>query len=334
MNRSQSFIVECLLACVLMPGSAFPQATYEVAGRVIDVETGKGLARARVIATLGTSNARTPWTNFDNLSPGIAILTDDDGAFGFRNVPVGRLQLSADRAGYLASPNPTLAAEFTTAVVLQAGKSPAPVTLRLTRQAVLAGRFMGESGQALHVQATLYRLAPEKIAPFQPRGPLTVDPSGEFRQAGLQAGRYYVEATQAFSYLHDPREVVYPGRFYPDTTDIQSAKPIDLKPGQEQWIEMRLQAVRGYEISGRIRAPSHPNLWLEPFLNRVAGQRLSFANSWDEKTGAFKISGVPSGSYKLHANYDAGGKMIDEPRTVTVDGADVGGIVLEQSARK
>ena len=334
MNRTQSFTVEYLLACLLLPGSAFSQATHEVAGRVIDVETGKGLARARVIATLGTSNPRTPWTNFDNLSPGIAILTDDDGAFGFRNVPAGRLQLSADRAGYLAAESPRLAAGFTAAVVLQAGKSPAPVTLLLTKQAVLAGRFMGESGQALQVHATLYRLAPEKIAPLQPWGPLTVDRSGEFRQAGLQAGRYYVEVTQAFPDMYDPREKVYPGRFYPDTIDIQSAKPIDLTPGQEQWIEMRLHAVRGYEISGRIRAPSHPNLTLEPFNNRVAAERLYFANSWDEQTGAFKISGVPSGSYKLHANYDAGGTMIGEPRTVTVDGADVGGIVLEPSARK
>lgn len=218
---------------------------------------------------------------------------------------------------------------------MSGGEKPtAPVTLRLTKQAVLTGRITDERGQGLLAFVTLHQQAPNNSASFQRRGePFFNDRTGEFRFAGLEAGRYYVEVTQALPDLYDAREKVYAAQFYPDKTGLQSAEPIDLTAGQEQRIEMQLRVVRGYEIHGRFPASSHPNSWLELSNEADAGPRLSLAESWDAQTGAFKISGVPSGSYRLHADANAGGKMI-EPIPVTVDGADVDGILLEPPGRR
>jgi hypothetical protein len=154
--------------------------------------------------------------------------------------------------------------------------------------------------------------------------------TGGFRFTGLEGGRYYLEVSEASLGLYEAGEKVYPARFYPDKTDIRSAKAIEVVPGGETQIEFRLPAVRGYQISGHISGDIRPGnrLGLLPALYSPIQYR---ASSWDQQTHAFKFSGVPSGTYTLYAMMSEAGKIVNFTTTVTVEDADVEGIVLAPS---
>jgi hypothetical protein len=68
--------------------------TATIKGRVVDAQTGVGVARARV--RLQAPGNRPP------------VLTDDTGAFRLAEAPAGMFYLSIDRSGYMATRVTTL----------------------------------------------------------------------------------------------------------------------------------------------------------------------------------------------------------------------------------
>jgi hypothetical protein len=316
------------------------QNTHEVKGTVVDSETGEPIPHARVFAMLRILDL--PTSNSSTMS----VLTDADGKFEIRNIPYGQLDLTASKAGYLLGPlaravtnaNPSLFLRSPAppmppnkAVVdLADGKPSLPVILRLTREAVITGTITDERGQALWASIAVYADTPEKSSRLQ--NPQFVDRTGEFRIAGLPAGRYYLEVGNAWNGVTAPGQKNYATRFYPDKTDLQSAKPIEVTAGQQVHVEMSLVTVSGFEIRGQFRASERPHFWLQSWEGPFEWQRISITETWDSQTGSFKLSGVPSGSYYLHADSNLTGPMIDLLR-IKVDGADVDGIVLTPRTR-
>src|SRR5882672_8296021 len=72
-----------------------PTGTAIIKGRVIDAQTGIGLARARV-RLQGPASNRPP------------VVTDDTGAFKLTDVPAGSVFIGVDRSGYMSARYPDI----------------------------------------------------------------------------------------------------------------------------------------------------------------------------------------------------------------------------------
>ena len=119
---------------------------------------------------------------------------------------------------------------------------------------------------------------------------------GGFRISGLSPGRYYLGTTARFERLRNPKKLVYAPTLYPDATDISAAQPIDLQPGSDEHIKVRLRAVVSHQVRGRVIPAGRPNVSLRAQdLDRFP-LSVPVSLDWDEKTGRFTIRDAPPGT--------------------------------------
>jgi hypothetical protein len=226
--------------CICFPTLLIGQPEYEINGQVLDAQTQEPVARATVTAAIpGPDGKPNP----------MVMLTSSWGMFRIRNVPAGNVQLHCHRPGYLVG---------SSSQVTSIDGKPAKAVLYLTRQAVISGTVVDERGFAmLGAQVQAFRqVVVEGRRQLQQTGlAAAADETGEFRVAGLAAGRYYVGfASNAGT---QSKKVSYPPTFYPNNPGVTGARFIELRPGQEERIEMRLTSqpageIRGYFPSGPI----------------------------------------------------------------------------------
>jgi protocatechuate 3,4-dioxygenase beta subunit len=211
--------------------------------------------------------------------------SDDSGKFVFEDVAPGRYTLTSEKTGFVTqrygarsdtSPGTPLA--------LEAGNELKDVAIRMTPQAVIAGRVTDQDGDPVsNIPVSVFRygysngrrtLTPGggpaglggRGGPIGPGGPggAATDDQGNFRIGNLSPGRYFVSA--------DPRgggpmlglQQERPGRngatpqandvttFYPNALDAKSAAPVDVAAGGEiRGIEIRLRKERTFSVRGK-----------------------------------------------------------------------------------
>ncbi len=285
----------------------------EIAGHVIDGLTGKGIARARVVVTASGEDR-------------MILLTDDEGAFRVRNLPATRINIWAQRNGYLGYPDGSSAQESVTQVVMSAtADAPTALTLKLTPQCVIEGKAATEKGASV----ALVRLWTRKVdGTAVVHGEMKVDRKGEFRFASLAAGRYYLDVSSLPALSSPITNPVYLRRFYKEETTLQTATAIDVQAGQTKSVSILLQSSQGRRIRGRI-ASAPPNAFISLHFPDNATQLA--ISSWDNKTGTFAFSDIPPGNYVLDANWNADGRSFRASMPLTVSDTDLDGILLAPS---
>ncbi|HEV3201149.1 MAG TPA: carboxypeptidase-like regulatory domain-containing protein [Bryobacteraceae bacterium] len=310
----------CLLSlvCRLV---LFADSQHEIQGRVVDAQTGAPVVHARVTVTF--------------FQPGIepfavSLLTDEGGAFDLENAPEGQYRLICERAGYLSGnqpPGPAQPASSSPDV------KPAPLVIRLMPQAVIEGSVVDEKGAPVAlatVQIFRQTIVEGHRQPQMVGAGNQCDDTGSFRIFGLNAGRYWVAVTPPRA-VSQRSKVAYPQVFYPRSPDIAGAELMDLQPGQERHLRIRLpEPVPAREIRGQVApAADSVNIALRPANGPLFSQFLNFSNQWDRKTKTFKVWGVPSGVYVLEVYTNVEDQQLHASMTVTVGNGDVTGIRLE-----
>jgi len=299
-----------LLALV---GATLSAATHEVSGRVVDAQTGEPIGRARVTLRVNQGNQPSE----------VPVLTDPDGSFRFTNVPEGNWsQLQIEKAGYLPASQ---------GLAIPAGDAKAaPVIFRLTAQAALEGTVVDDRG--LPVPNAIVQLMRQTVNNGRRQSMAAygagTDETGYFRAFRLAAGRYYI-AFSAHPRGARAKTLAYPLLYYPNTTDIAGAQAFDLRPGQEQKIEMHLpEPMPAREIRGEAVTSS-------PWVNMQLHQAGSFSAvppylyNWDPKSKTFKISGIVAGVYDIEAFGQGNNQQVRASTTITVGNSDVTGLRLE-----
>jgi hypothetical protein len=305
-------LLTLLLSSVL---ALFAARAAEIAGRIIDAQTGDPIARAHV--AIHVAPAGGP-------SADLAISSDVSGAFNVSNLPSGSCQVSGEKPGYLASTLP---------VVLSTDPKAVPVVLRLTRQAVITGSVVDENGVGVPLAFVqiLRSVAVNGARQIQPANDARADETGEFRMFGLTPGRYYVGANASGRRARDSIKLAYAPILYPGVTDINAAQLIDLQSGREESITIRLPSVPAHVVGGQVVPAGGfvPSLLLRPQEPDRFPMPLNTQSDWDQKTGTFKISGVPAGAYILESATQIDGRQRRAMKTVEVGDTDVEGILLE-----
>ena len=307
------------LACGLV---LFAGPPHEIEGRVLDARTGAPIARARVTVTF--------------FQPGgepvpVMLLTDEGGAFDLKNAPEWNYHVTCERSGYLSANQPGQGLPGSSSQDAKA----APLIVRLIPHGVIEGSVVDERGAPVpfaNVQVFRQTIMEGHRQP-QVASDNAADDTGSFRIFGLDAGRYWVGVTvpangsQRAKFAHPPV-------FYPNSLDINGAELMDLEPGQERHLRIRLpEPVPAREIRGQVvPAGESVNVQLRPADATLSNQSLSLRNDWDEKTKTFKISGVTAGVYVLEANTNVEDQYLRAGMTVTVGNRDITGIRLEPRA--
>src|SRR5262245_19201247 len=285
------------------------------------------------------------------------VTTDAGGRFVFRNMDPGNYLLRVSADGYALqeyNARPGAASDISRQVKSADGQSLKDVVFRLVPGGTVSGRITGPNGEALvNIEVSLLRnrYGPDGRKTLQQAGSATTNDRGEYRMFWITPGRYYLTAGStnrpipgvAFNPL-SPRNK-YQRTFYPSTTDVATATPIDVQPAVElSGLDFRLNAQATFRVRGRVIDPTSgqvPRFASVSISLRDPGVNTGFAssgNNYNAGDGSFELRDVPSGSYLVRAQValNSGnvqpGQPPPPPPTATafvdVAAADVDGIVL------
>jgi len=277
--------------------------------------------------------------------------TDNAGHFFLDDIDPGRYFLMATRNGFVTQGlSPQGGARQVTALDLAAGQKMKEVVLKLFPQGVITGHITDEDGDPIaNVMVQCLRLGyPRGKKQLMPANGTSTNDLGEYRIHSLAPGRYYVSATdrspEMFSggvgervtgsaQAQQAAEEGYATTYYPNTTQADSAAPIEINPGiQAQGIDLRLVRVRTIRIRGRIvNLPSdgfrNINIQLLP---RDTSGMFVIRNSARvaDKDGAFELRGVAPGSYLLMADHMEESRRLSARLPIDVGASNVDKIEL------
>ncbi|MBI4266507.1 MAG: carboxypeptidase regulatory-like domain-containing protein [Acidobacteria bacterium] len=266
-------------------------------GRIVAADTGTPIRRAQVRATSGAQRAHL-------------ASTDADGRFEFDDLPAGRWNLTASKAGFVTlrygQRRPFEAGrpiELADAQILDR------VDFALPRGAVITGRVFDEFGDPVagaRVQVLRYQLVQgtRRLMPTGAAG--QSDDTGAFRVYGLMPGDYYVSATLRALPVDDPDDVTtYAPTYFPGTGSVTEARAVSLALGQElSGINFALLPVRAVRLSGMALDSTGMPLSNGTVMLSLADQGVGPVAQVGGGTrigtgGRFSIPNVAPGSYTL-----------------------------------
>lgn len=276
-----------------------PAGTSVLRGRILTADTGTPVRRAQVRAVSSDSRDTR------------LVTTDAQGAFEFRDLPAGRWEITASKAGFVTmrfgQRRPFEAGrpvEVADAQVMER------VNFSLPRGAAITGRVLDEFGDPVagaRVQALRYQLI-QGTRRLTPLGIMAQsDDTGAFRLYGLMPGDYYVSALLRALPLDAPDETTgYAPTYYPGTGSVTEAQPVTLVVGEEASISFALMPVRTSRVSGSVLdatgAPLANGIVMLMSPDSIGGPQATFgAANRIRPDGTFTISNVAPGSYTLTA---------------------------------
>jgi hypothetical protein len=328
------------LPILLIAQTATPQTSKtprsSVSGRVTIKEKGLG----GVMVALRKSELQMPYEPFQKAT------TDMDGFYRIPNVPPGNYEVV-----------PTVPA-FVPAVKESRGKqilvgdddNVEGINFALVRGGVITGRVIDADGRPLiQQQVTIFRedafnQLPQQPAQIQrPIFPTTIvqtDDRGIYRVYGLQAGRYKVasgRSDETYITGANPGRSTYKQVFYPDVTEQDKAKVIEVSEGSESNdVDITLgRALQTFTATGRVidgeKGLPVPNVRFS--IQRIVGPRVEYVNmqAVSNVQGDFIIEGLIPGKYGLNTlpNQNQSNELRAETLNFEVVDQDISGVVVK-----
>jgi hypothetical protein len=267
-SRMPLLLVLCAVSTALGQISArpsTPDAKYRLSGTVINSVSGEPIRRALVQVYTGSQPV---------------ALTDGGGQFEFEGLPPGTTSINVRKPGFFEEQSQPAAPQ-----VITIGPDAKAVSLRLIPESVIYGHVQNANGEPIEhlpLKVVALRIVEGKKR-WELAGSVPTDEDGEFRIANLTAGSYYVEAGPSWRFI-DPmpsrgHPEGYPAAFYGGGSDLNSATPLDLGPGQQLKADFSLQTAPLFKVSGTISGLAQNQSASLQFEDRM-GDRFSFPSDW------------------------------------------------------
>jgi hypothetical protein len=254
------------------------QSNQTVSGTVVNSVTGEPIRRALV-----------------NLAGKYIMLTDAEGQFEFRNVPQMSASMVATKPGFF-NEREISQGSFSASLNVRVSAENPPVVLKLIPEAVIFGRIEsdGVPVEGLQVKLMAAHIV-EGRRRWDPLGGDTTDDEGNFRIANLQSGTYYLVAGPNWN----PQMMSggYPAMYYPGVSDISTASPLQISPGQQLQADINAKPVPTFSVSGVISGIPPTSGVLMEFLSS-SGEATRFPGRVNPGTGQFRAR-VPLGTYTM-----------------------------------
>lgn len=282
-----AFLCLAALACAQQPQNN----QFRLEGIVVNSLTGNPVPRALVHVS------------------GRALLTGPEGDFVFDRLPAGTVQVQVAKPGYFAPGARTMTMGWPSATVT-VGPDTEKIVVKLAPEAIITGRVTNQDDEPVEgasVQVLSYTSqndGPQQLMPA--RAAVRSDEDGNFRIAGLRAGRYYV-AVRAGSVTRSVLGAqttqvneTYPLLlYYPGTEELSAATMVDLAPGQQMETPFSLALRPAYKVAGTVATASEWKQVNAPMIVDGTGQPLLTAGMFDPKSGEFEFRAVPAGTYTV-----------------------------------
>lgn len=292
--------------------------TGRLRGRALGAETGSPVRRAVIRISSPDIGAKT-------------AMTDAEGRYEFRDLPAGRFNLSASKAGYVTMQyGQTRPFEQGKAIDLGDAQVMDKADFQMPRGSVISGRVVDEFGDPMSeamvmAMRSVWSGGRRRLQPTG-RSAMTND-LGQFRIYGLSPGDYFVSATMRGGAEMAAVEMAmasmmggggsggpvgstpssgYAPTYFPGTANGSEAQKISVAVGQEaQNTDFALLPVRLVKISGIVL--SSEGKPVEGALVTAAPKSMDGAGMMmggtarSDKSGAFTIMNVAPGDYVLQS---------------------------------
>jgi hypothetical protein len=284
MSPSCRFVAACIWAYSTMAAQQ-----GEIAGTVIDSETGKPIPHARVTAMIWTDRR-------EGYGDVLVAFTSDDGRFRFAGLPKGEGEVRAERAGY------------GTEVRADHGRSRSddlsvPLTFRLTPKGVLTVRAIDDSGLPVDgAQVAIVRRGEENLPYAINLSVASVDRDGT-RRVLLARGSYrIVVVSPGTGNLLRARDQTFLPTYYPGTTIVGQSDWIDVVPGKEVEAVVPITPIPARQIRGRL---GFAGTLIQASILPAGNE--DYYVTWglpqvSKGSGEFRVSGLTPGVYVLDVN--------------------------------
>jgi len=173
------------------------------------------------------------------------VLSDANGHYFVNGLPAGRYRVAAGRAGFV----PALAAAV---VALRADEARKDLNLTMEVPAAIAGHVADSEGEPVeHITVIALLTGSGKVSLS---GSSETNDKGEYRIAGLPAGRFVLRTARAAAPQEGGMEQIYAPAFYPAASEVENAASVTVGFGGEaRDIDFHLSKVTGASISGVVR---------------------------------------------------------------------------------
>jgi len=304
-----------------LPGMGPRQAktgTSRLRGRATAADSGSPVRRAVVRISGQDIGSKT-------------AMTDAEGRYEFRDLPAGRFNLSASKAGYVAVQyGQTRPFEQGKPIDLTDGQVMDKADFLMPRGGVISGRVLDEYGDPVSeamvmAMRSMWAGGRRRLQPTG-RSAMTND-LGQFRIYGLSPGDYFVSATvrggAEMMMAMDMAMAMggaasggpigsnpgsgYGATYFPGTANGAEAQRITVAATQEvantdfALLPVRLAKVSGMVLSSEGKPVEGAMITAQPKNMEGAGMMMGGGVGRSDKTGAFTISNVAPGEYVLQS---------------------------------
>lgn len=306
--------------------------TGSVAGHVTVKGKGKAGIVVAVLGDFGPRSAAIP-----------KATTDQDGNYRINDLAAGTYQIAPVSPAYVGG-------EFNSfgqrgkVLILSEGENAEGLDFSLVRGGVITGKVSMADGRP--VVEERITIAPadqtERRGPVPQIGPsFQTDDRGIYRIYGLPSGRYKVSIGQSQdSYFTGtrPGRPAYERVFYPDVTNPDEAKIVELSEGTEAInIDITVgQSITGFAAAGVVMngETNQPIANLRFGLRRIVDERsASFVNSmaFSNRQGEFRFESLTPGKYAAYMMPEPNSEVRGEPINFEIGDQDVSGLVFRTS---
>jgi hypothetical protein len=312
MSKTVRIVAAILFVSAVATAQSTNPKNCSVDGSVVNSVTGAPILRAHV-SLVGADDS------------GLAE-SDSSGKWSVEHMACGRVSVSANRVGFLrAQQNSGMNASL----LLVAETPLHDVKLTLAPQAVLAGRVLDDEGDPIlgaQVSLLTSRIM-NGLRGIQASNSTTANDLGEYRFAGLTAGKYIVCANAGGGAVPANGATPYAERCYPGSMDAGTA--MDVAAGYEGRIDFTLSPVATVHIRGVISGQVEGVNTSVNLIPRTQIARMFLGLSAQVlKDGTFFIRNVPPGSYTINATTNQQNARLTARAPVEVAAEDVEGIQL------
>jgi hypothetical protein len=280
-------------------GGLSPQASNpnSLSGVVVNSITGQPISRALV--QIGEH----------------AALTGHDGRFEFENVTEGAGAPTVSKPGYFPKDN---------------GVPPQnqPIVLELIPEAIVSGTITDANGQPIQdLRIQLKMLQPRiGLSHWQQIQSTTTNVEGEFRFAGLEAGKYSLATGFHVEGLPEAASsVAFVPTIYPPLQGDGSSGALTLKPGDHIEAQLDPPVEKLYAVTGTVSGPPARGAGFQ--VETRDGEMINPPTRFNRESGTFRMM-LPSGSYRLMLHSAVEGAQLFGMQEISVGHAPLEGVMV------
>jgi protocatechuate 3,4-dioxygenase beta subunit len=325
---------EFVLALVLAAAAVGQTGNATVEGTVVNSVTGAPVAHAFVYLMGG----RPPGPA--TVTTGVSTYSDKEGRFRLEGLAGGVFNATARKGGYVDA---LQAGQLTSTVTLAAGETKTGVVLKLTPQAVIAGRVVDEFGevvQGAQVQALMRQRQRGQESWGMTRGFATTNDRGEYRLIGLAPGQYvvavqYQDPAKMFPGAMAGHAEAYATTYYPKALEAEAATPLAVAAGQlREGADLVLQKDAAYSVKGRVVGRNGEPVATFSVQARAADRPPSLGMGGSTmrigQAGEFELQGLRKGVWTVVAQVQEPGQAVPALGAARVEIGDknVEGVVI------